>query len=81
MENRIARNRKSPSNEINYINAYKIANPAAKKQDGFDIGAVKAKDGTNGHAQVPEGINRSHDNKNYHRVQNFIADTELRKNM
>ena len=80
MENRIAKNRKSPSNEDKYISAYQKINPSSKKHDGFDIAAVTAKNGEKGHALVSESVNRSHDNKN-HQVKDFIPDTRLQKEM
>lgn len=80
MDNKIAKNRPSPKNEDSYIAAYLKQNPGAKKQDGMDISAVKAKDGTNGHGLLPQDINRSHD-KNYHRVINFIPDSKLKKDL
>lgn len=46
MENKIGKNRQSPKNEKDYINAYLKANPKANRQDGMDIAAVIAKDGT-----------------------------------
>ena len=78
MENKIGKNRTSPKNEDDYIAAYLKANPSAKKQDGMDISAVITKDGIRGHGLLSEGINRSHD-KEYHRVKNFIPDSELKK--
>lgn len=78
MENKIGKNRTSPKNENDYIAAYLKANPAAKKQDGMDISAVITKDGIRGHGLLAEEINRSHD-KDYHRVRNFIPDSELKK--
>ena len=78
MNNKIGKNRTSPKNENDYIAAYLKANPAAKKEDGMDISAVITKDGTRGHGLLPEEINRSHD-KDYHRVKNFIPDSELKK--
>ena len=78
MENKIGKNRTSPKNESDYISAYIKANPAARKQDGMDISAVITKDGVRGHGLLSEDINRSHD-KDYHRVKNFIPDSELRK--
>jgi len=78
MENKIAKNRISPKNENDYIEAYKKLNPKANKQDNYDIAAVMAKDGTRGHGLLPEDINRGHD-KDYHRVKNFIPDSELKK--
>lgn len=80
MENRIARNRRSPRNEDDYIEAYLTVNPAAVKNDGMDISAVVTKDGISGHGLLNESINRSHD-KEYHRVINFVPDSELRKKM
>ena len=77
MENRIARNRKSPANEAEYIQQYLKLNPNAKKNDGLDIAAVIAKDGTRGHGLLNEEINRSHD-KNNHIVKDFIPDSELK---
>ena len=77
MENKIARNRKSPANEDSYIEAYLKQNPSAKKHDGLDISAVITKDGVRGHGLLSEEFNRSHDNKN-HRVKDFIPDSELK---
>ena len=78
MDNTIAKNRKSPNNEENYIAAYKKINSKANTQDNYDIAAVITKDGTRWHGLLPEDINRGHD-ENYHRVKNFIPDSELRK--
>lgn len=80
MENKIARNRRSPRNEDDYIEAYLVFNPAARKKDGMDISAVITKDGTPGHGLLNKSINRSHD-KEYHRVTNFVPDSELKKKM
>ena len=80
MENRLARNRKSPSNEDKYIAAYQSMNPSSKSHDGYDIAAVTAVNGEKGHAMVPESINRSHDHDN-HRVKNFISDAALKQQM
>ena len=77
MENRIARNRKSPVDEEAYINAYLKANPSAKRADGMDIAAVIAKDGTRGHGLLSEEFNRSHD-RNNHIVKDFIPDDKLK---
>ena len=79
MENKIAKNRTSPKNESEYIAAYLKENPSAKKADGLDIAAVITKDGIKGHGLLPEETNRSHDEE-YHRVKNFIPDSELKKN-
>lgn len=78
MENKIAKNITSPKNENDYIAAYLKENPAAKKQDGMDISAVITKDWIKGHGLLLEEKNRSHD-KDYHRVKNFIPDSELKK--
>ena len=75
MENKMCRNRRSPSNEDLYIQAYLKKNPSAKKADGMDIAAVITKDGTRGHGLLPEEFNRGHD-KNNHRVKDFIPDDE-----
>ena len=76
MTNRIGINRKSPSNEDMYREAYLNLNPSARKHDGLDISAVIAKDGTRGHGLLPEEFNRSHD-RNNHRIIDFISDKEL----
>ncbi len=78
MENKIAKNRTSPKNENQYIEAYKELNPKANKHDNYDIAAVIAKDGTRGHGLLLDEINRGHDT-DYHRVKSFIPDTELKK--
>ena len=81
MENKIGTNRKSPKNEQDYIDAYLKANPsAAKKGDGLDISAVRAKDGTPGYGLMREEFNRSRDT-DPHRVRDFIPSTELKKLM
>lgn len=80
IENRIVKNRKSPNNEQSFINAYKQMNKEACKQDGLDIAAVRAKDGTPGHALLKPEINRGKDG-GYHRGEDFIADSELKKMM
>ena len=77
MNNRIARNRKTPANEDMYIREYLKRNPSAKKADGLDVSAVITKDGIKGHGLLSEKFNRSHD-KNNHVVKNFIPDSELR---
>ena len=68
---KIGKNRQSPKNEKDYINAYLKANPKANRQDGMDIAAVIAKDGTRGHGLLPEDINRGHD-KDYHRIKSLL---------
>lgn len=78
--NRIVTNRKSPSNESAYTNAYRELNPRSRRNDHYDISAVRAKDGTPGHALLPQSINRSKDRDN-HIGRSFIPDRELRKQM
>lgn len=78
MENKIWKNRVSPKNEDKYIAAYMKENPAAKKKDNLDVAAVVTKDGIKGHGLLSQDINRSHD-KDFHRVKNFIPDSELKK--
>ena len=81
MENKLAKNRKSPENESDYINAYKQLNPSAeKKNDGLDVAAVTAKDGTKGYGLMPEEHNRSNDNE-FHRVKDFIPINDVKKQM
>ena len=78
--NRIVTNRKSPLNEDALINVYKELNPRACRRDNLDIAAVRAKDGTPGHALLNQSINRSKDRDN-HIGQNFISDKELKKHI
>lgn len=78
--NKIVTNRRSPSNERAYISAYKEMNPKAKRNDNLDIAAVRAKDGTYGHALVSQSVNRSKDRDN-HIGRSFIPDKELKKQM
>ena len=80
MSNKIARNRRSPNNEAEYIAVYLKENPDARKKDGMDIAAVTSKDGIKGHGLVSESINRSHD-KEFHLIKDFIFDEELKKKM
>lgn len=80
MENRLARNRKSPSNEEDFIAAYKELNPSSKRKDGYDIAAVLTSNGEKGHALMDESFNRGRDYQ-YHHVKNFIPDSELKKKM
>lgn len=77
MDNKIGRNRKSPSNENAYIEAYLKKNPSAKRADGMDVSAVVTKDGTKGHGLLAEEFNRSHD-RNNHRIKDFIPDSKLK---
>ena len=77
MENRLAKNRKSPPNENAYIREYIKRNPSANKKDGLDIAAVITKDGKRGHGLLSKEMNRSHDN-DFHRVKDFIPDKDLK---
>ena len=77
MQNRIARNRISPSNEDVLIERYKAINPV-RKNDKMDICAVITKSGEKGHGLLPESVNRSHD-REYHIVKDFILDKDLKK--
>ncbi len=79
-QNRVVTNRKSPSNESAYRQAYSEMNPSARRRDHYDISAVRAKDGTLGHALLPQSVNRSKDKDN-HIGKSFIPDYQLRKNM
>ena len=79
-KNKIVKNRKSPKNEDDYIRAYLKQNPSAKKKDNYDISAVRAKDGTPGHALMNQEHNRSKD-RNPHRGQDFIPDSQLKKDI
>ncbi|HMM00090.1 MAG TPA: hypothetical protein PKC96_01950 [Bacilli bacterium] len=76
--NKIVTNRKSPANEKDYVATYKELNPKSNRKDGFDIAAVRSKDGVPGHALLDQGINRSKD-RDSHRGQSFIPDEKLRK--
>lgn len=76
--NRLVQNRKSPKNENELIRAYLEVNKAACKADGKDVSAVRAKDGTLGHALLKEEINRGKDS-GFHIGEDFIADSELKK--
>lgn len=78
LENRLAKNRKSPANETELIQAYKNINTTAQKLgDGLDVAAVTAKDGTRGYGLMPEKFNRSRDT-DFHRVKDFISEKELK---
>ncbi len=80
MNNKLVKNRPSPKRETEFIRAYKEMNPSAAKPDGKDIAAVRTKNGVSGHALLSQSINRGKDT-NYHRGEDFISDTELRKRM
>lgn len=79
-DNKLVKNRKSPSNEQDYINAYRELNPKACRRDNLDIACVTSKSGERGHALVNQSINRSKDN-GYHRGTDFISDKDLKKKM
>jgi|GEM_PF-1537885 len=78
--NKIVTNRRSPKNKPDYIQAYMKQNPSAKKRDGLDIAAVRDKEGNPGHALMNPEHNRCKD-KNPHRGQEFIPDTQLKKDI
>ena len=78
--NKIVKNVSSPTNEKDYINAYKSLVPSSNKKDRYDIAAVKAKDGTRGHVLLDQSINRSKDDQ-YHHGKQFVSNDELRKHM
>lgn len=78
--NRNVINRRSPSNEDDYIKAYINVFSKAGNKDNYDISAVKTVNGENGHAMLKQEFNRSKDKK-VHRGMNFISDNELRKTM
>ncbi len=76
----MAKNRPSPSNEDEYVAAYKVLVPQATRSDLYDIACVTTYSGINGHAMMYYSDNRSHDNS-YHRCINFVSDDELRRHM
>ena len=71
------KNRTSPYNENDYIEAYKKRVPSATNDDNYDISAVVTSGGTNGHALMHYSYNRSRDNQ-YHLCFSFVSDDELR---
>ena len=73
-----ARNRQSPYNEEDFIEAYKRIYPNADLEDDYDISAVVTMGGTLGHALMFYSYNRSHDNE-YHHCYNFVSDDELKQ--
>ena len=73
----LAKNRPSPFNEDDYIEAYKKAVPSAENEDNYDIAAVVTIEGIVGHAMMNQSYNRSHDN-DYHLCRSFVSDDELR---
>lgn len=78
--NKIVTNRNSPKNETDYIQAYKNQNPSANKRDNLDISAVRTKSRIPGHALLKPELNRRKD-KSPHIGQEFIPDTQLRKDI
>lgn len=75
-----AKNRPSPLNEDDYIEAYKKVAPSAEKEDNYDIAAVVTITGLLGHAMMYYSYNRSKDGC-YHTCYNFVSDDELRRYM
>ena len=81
MENSLVQNRPSPKNEPDYINAYKQIVPSAnRKNDGYDVSAVRTKSGQTGYAMLQEGLNRAKDD-DFHRGKNFVPTSAVRKKM
>jgi hypothetical protein len=81
VENRHAKNRNSPKNEAEHIEAYKQLNKSAnKKGDRLDVAAVTTKSGEKGYGLMKEEHNRSHD-KEYHVVKDFIPVSEIKKQL
>jgi hypothetical protein len=81
LENKHAKNRKSPDNEKTYTDAYRQLNPSAnKKGDGLDIAAVTTRAGEKGYGLMREEHNRSHD-RDFHIVKDFIPMSEIKKQM
>ena len=78
MVNKIVKNRPSPKNEKDYVDAYKKQNPSSKKSDKLDVSAVETKNGEKGYALTNESINRSHDT-NYHVGKDYISEKDLKK--
>lgn len=72
-----AKNRPSPSNEDDWVEAYKRAVPEANADDNYDIAAVVTDSGMYGHALMHYSYNRSRDNQ-YHQCRLFVSDDELR---
>ena len=75
-----AKNRPSPWNEDDFIEAYKRAVPSSVNEDNYDIAAVITISGYQGHAMMHYSYNRSRDG-NYHTCYNFVSDNELRRYM
>ena len=72
-----AKNRPSPSNESDWIEAYKKVFSNASNEDNYDIAAVVTISGICGHALMHQSYNRAHDNQ-YHICFYFISDDELK---
>lgn len=73
----LAKNRPSPYNEEDYIEAYKKAVPSATNDDNYDIAAVITYGNVVGHALMDYSSNRSPDNR-FHLCYHFVSDDELR---
>lgn len=76
----LAKNRPSPANEDEYIEAYKKVVPSAAGRDNKDIAAVITSTGIYGHALMYYTYNRGHDSE-YHTCYHFVSDDELRRYM
>ena len=70
------RNRPSPANEQEFIEAYKKVYPSANNRDNYDISAVETSMGIKGHGLMHYSYNRSNDNV-LHECYDFISDDEL----
>ena len=75
-----AKNRPSPKNEPELIEAYKKAVPVAANEDLYDISAVITIDGVIGHGLLYFADNRSKDDK-YHKCYHFVSDYALKSFM
>ena len=75
-ENKIGVNRHSPPSEPKYVRTYKSL---VGVTNGKDVSAVNV-NGVPGYGQLPQGINRSRDDKP-HRIEKFISSDDLRKEM
>jgi hypothetical protein len=79
--NRHAKNRPSPKNEAEHIEAYKQINKSANKLgDGLDIAAVTTRSGEKGYGLMKEEHNRNRD-KDFHVVKDFVPVSEIKKKM
>ena len=81
MDNKLAKNIKSPKNEAELVAAYKKINKSASNlNDGLDISIVESKSGEKGIGLMDEKFNRSRDT-DFHRVKDFVPMDEIKKQM